>query len=276
MFYVYIIVLLPGLSIAGVLYAPSLRAKTESGKSKILWGKLLKYGFVLSGAVALTFIAGIISEGRGSFPAGWGFKVLVIFVSLFLGFFCASTWLWMYPLRTRGLSVYSSPDISRSFLFKKFRTGPAWCMFWAVFFTIPYFVLVSIARARENFTILYPYIALFIIAAAGGVVWGASRLHEMKKGIDGDKVSLPSSYSDELYRGYLRRYLFGVALVVPPGFIATTMLGSTTDIWGAPVLGFFLGASAHRYIWAHLYERRNGVELIHEVAESEQAAESVA
>lgn len=260
---IFVILLAPIVSMAGIFAAPRLRGKTESGDSKILWGKFMTYALILSAVMAITFFAETLSRGWGLFPMGFGFAALEIVGSLVFGFAAASMWLW----------GHSNVDAKSSFQFKRLRSGSAWGMFWAAFFAVPYFVLVSIYHAQMESSVFPAYPLLFALGAVGGAAWGASRLSEVKRWIVGGKVMLPGSYADQSLAVFLRGCLIFAMFAAAPMFFSRIVFGLADDAWGASILGFLLGASAYRFIWVHRYEKRNNVRLVYEVSDSDQPAE---
>jgi len=254
------------ISTAGLFLAPRLRGKTESGKPKIFWNRFVKYALFLSAAMALMCIEANISAGGGLLGVGPGFAVIEIAVSFVFGFLVVALWLWLY----------SKKRIERSIPFKELRTAPMWGMFWASFFTVFYVVLVSTLRVRYDFAIFPAYPLFFLLGAAGGAIWGTSRMCEVKGWIVDDRVMLPIAYSDQSFQVFLRGCLIFIMFVPAPRLLAKVMFNSSDVAWGAATLGFFLGASAHRFIWVYLYERRNNVRLAYEISKPDQHAESAA
>ena len=261
---IFAIWLAPVAIMAGIYAAPRLRGKTDSGDPKIFWGRFVMYALILSAVVALTLLAESLSRGWGLFPLGLGFMALEIALSLVFGFAAASLWLW----------DRSMANAKSSFLFKKLKAGPAWGVFWAVFFAVPYFALVSIHHARMDFSVFPVYPLLFALGAVGGTIWGAMRMREIKKWIVGDKAIIPSAYADQSFVVFLGGFLIYVMFVAAPMLFSRAVFGLTDDALGAALLGLFLGASVYRFIWVRLYEKRNGVQLVYEYTEADQPAEA--
>ena len=263
---VFVILLSPFIAMTGLFLAPRLRGKTESGEPKIFWNRFVKYALVLSAAMALVCIEAHISAGVGLLGIGPGFAVIEIAVSFVFGFSVVAMWLWPY-------SKKRIERIERSIPFKELRTGPMWGMFWASYFTVFYVVLGSILRVRYDFAIFPAYPLFFLLGAAGGAIWGASRMCEVKGWIVDDRVMLPIAYSDQSFQVFLRGCLIFIMFVPAPRLLAKVMFNSSDAVWVAAILGFFLGASVHRFIWVLQYEKRNNVRLAYEISKPDQPAE---
>lgn len=244
-----------------------LRGKTESGEPKIFWHRFVMYACAISAYYALVFIAENISSGRGVFGGLAIVTVIEIGGSLIIGFGTAVGWLF----------YYSKAEYAQNrWLFKRLRTGSIMVIFWATFFTVPYFVIVSILGVRMDFAVFPAYPLLFLLGAAGGAIWGISRASEMKDWINGDSVVLIPEYRDQSVRVFLRGCIIVVLFVPAPILLSGIIPDATGAVYGGSLLGFLLGAGAHRLIWVSLYEKRNNVTLVHENAAAGQPVEAAA
>jgi hypothetical protein len=235
------------------LFAGSLRKETESGEPKISPVRFLIFAIV-SGAIyaggmaAADFLADetmLHEEHLDAFS-------LALYGTVF-GLIFAT-----------GALVYSSRKFLRSFKLRTVRNTSIYGVLLASFFSFIYFLFIfDRASAR-------PVILFFSAGFLGGAVWGAIEMRTSKKRIVGDKMIVPTPFSDRWTREVRKSFPI-MMIVVGVSLLLSRMVFDSKDAWMGLLAGLFLGMTARSLIWVLLYEKRNNVRLVCEYSENDQS-----
>ena len=241
-----------------LLFAGSLRKKTESGELKVSPVRLLIFATVfgaiyVGGIAAPEFLsdAPMFDEGR---PDAFSLALHSVGIGLYWAVF------FLVISRRRYLA---------SFRFKTFRTTSMYGAFLASFFSFIYLLFIFDSAS------MHPLILFFSTGVLGGAVWGATELRASKRRVVGDKMIVPMPFSDrgrrEMWKAYLIMIIVGGA-----SLLLSRMVFDSKDAWMGSLGGMFLGMVTYQLVWVLLYEKRNNVRLVFEYSEPNQPVESKA
>jgi hypothetical protein len=245
----------------GRLLAPELYERAESGDQKVCRKNVVMSGLALSALYATTMV------GNGPISRGWLPHLIMLPLCLIMGF-----------LSVVGIFAMFKPNerVKPTILFKRFRAGSIFGMYFAITQAIVCFPLVlSLRHFPIEEEIIYSSLLPLMAGAVVGAMFGAWRIGQLKRWMIGEKIFIPLLPSDQSPQASLHVFLIMVLLV---GALALlSKLAAHPEVAQiAVLLGCLPGFFVYRFIWVLIYEKRHNVRLTIEYSDPELPAEAAA